>query len=45
MTFLDNSRKIYVAGANGMVGSAICRLIESNNFSKEKKNNIKNNQK
>tara|TARA_A100001388_G_scaffold109918_1_gene80756 strand:+ start:1620 stop:2624 length:1005 start_codon:yes stop_codon:yes gene_type:complete len=37
MTFLDNSRKIYVAGANGMVGSAICRLIESNNFSKEKK--------
>ncbi len=30
--------KIYVAGSNGMVGSAICRLLNKKGYKKEKKN-------
>tara|TARA_Y100000739_G_C20574122_1_gene449317 strand:- start:146 stop:1162 length:1017 start_codon:yes stop_codon:yes gene_type:complete len=35
---LDKNWKIFVAGANGMVGSSICRLLNKYNFKTEKKN-------
>ena len=35
------NKKIYVAGSNGMVGSAICRLLEKRGFSKKKRTLLK----
>lgn len=32
MLIMDKSAKIYVAGHNGMVGSAICRILEKNGY-------------
>ena len=40
--FLENKEtKVYVAGSNGMVGSAICRLLEKRGFSLKEKNLLK----
>lgn len=38
MNSLENKDKIYVAGANGMVGSAICRLLSKQGYKDTKKN-------
>jgi len=35
------NKKIYVAGANGMVGSAICQLLNKKGFTLNKKNLLK----
>ena len=38
MNFLDKSDRIFVAGSNGMVGSAICKLLQKNGYTKNNKN-------
>ena len=38
MDFLEKKDKIYVAGSNGMVGSAICRLLNKKGYKVSKKN-------
>ncbi len=38
MNFLKNDYKFFVAGSKGMVGSSICRLLNKNGVSIEKKN-------
>ena len=38
MNFLDKSDRIFVAGSNGMVGSAICKLLQRNGYTKTNKN-------
>ena len=38
MNFLNNKLKIFIAGSNGMVGSAICRLLNKHNFNNQNKN-------
>ena len=38
MNLLNHKSKIFIAGSNGMVGSAICRLLNENNFNTENKN-------
>lgn len=38
MNLLEKKDKIYVAGSNGMVGSAICRLLNKQGYKDTKKN-------
>ena len=38
MKCLDQNDKIFVAGSNGMVGSAICRLLKEKGYSLKNKN-------
>ena len=38
MGLLQKEDKIFVAGSTGMVGSAICRLLIKNGYSKTNKN-------
>ncbi len=38
MNYLNNKWKIFIAGSNGMVGSAICRLLNEYNFNDKNKN-------
>ena len=37
MNFLEKSDRIFVAGSNGMVGSAICKLLQRNGYTKTNK--------
>ena len=41
MTLLSKSNKIYVAGSQGMVGSAICRLLNKKGFNENNNNLLK----
>ncbi len=45
MSLLDKKDKIYVAGSNGMVGSAICKLLKKEGYTKENKKLITNSKK
>ena len=45
MSLLDKKDKIYVAGSNGMVGSAICKLLIKEGYTKENKKLITNSKK
>ena len=38
MNLLEKSDRIFVAGSNGMVGSAICKLLQRNGYTKTNKN-------
>ena len=38
MTLLEKNNSIYVAGSNGMVGNAICKLLNKNGYTKDNKN-------
>ncbi len=38
MSLLEKEDRIFVAGSKGMVGSAICRLLNKNGYSEAKKN-------
>ena len=42
MNFTAQDQKIYVAGSNGMVGSAICKLLNKRGFSVKNKNLLVN---
>ena len=45
MTLIARDQKIYVAGSNGMVGSAICKLLNNKGFSVNNENLLVNTKK